>query len=94
MTKLHPEAFCQRCRRPNVWSWHAPSPLWNRVMRNSVTGEDRYSVVCPPCFAELAATLIGDVTWCFKPHDVEVRALWKDGDGREWDAEQCLWVAA
>lgn len=101
----HPEATCQRCSRPNVWSWHAPSPLWNAVMRDPETGDDVFSVVCPPCFAEMASTKgIGAswidgswrMTWCFKPHDdeLDVAALWKDADGRTWNAATCLWQPA
>ena len=74
----HPEAQCQRCDGPNVWSWFAPSPLWNAVMRDPETGDDAYGIVCPVCFAELAALkgIGGSVidglprwTWRFAPDD-------------------------
>ena len=92
--EAHPESPCQRCGRPNVRSWHAPSPLWNAVMRRD-DGWDRFAVICPPCFAALADPIIGSdagyVVWCFRPHDV---TLPTDPAGRVWDAEQCLWVDA
>ena len=95
------EATCQRCGGPNVWSWHAPSPLWNAVMRQP-DGTDRWSIVCPPCFASLAeAAGIGQVMsgvprliWHFGPDNLDVRPLWTDADGRTWDPVSCLWVPA
>lgn len=88
------EATCEKCQRPNVWSWHAPSPLWNAVMRDRETGADRYGIVCPPCFEELAREVIGRAVWCFKPHDMDVRHLWEDSDGREWSEAECRWILA
>lgn len=98
--RSHPETVCERCHRANVWSWHAPSPLWNAVMRDPVTGTDVYSIVCPVCFAELVeAKGLGlridgahRLVWCFAPHRLDVVALWADPDGRVWDVAQCLWV--
>lgn len=96
----HPETTCERCKRPNVWSWSAPSPLWNAVMRDPETGQDRYGIVCPPCFAELAALkgIGGNVidglprwTWRFSPDGVDVTDLWTDLDGRVWNTETWLW---
>lgn len=95
--EAHPEATCQRCGRPNVWSWHAPSPLWNAVLRDPATGEDEWSIICPVCFAELAGesgVLEGASVWHFAPHDLDVAGLWDDGDGRVWDAEHCMWIEA
>ena len=95
------EATCERCGGPNVWSWHAPSPLWNRVMRDPETGADRWGIVCPSCFAALAedAGLGGPPldgkprwTWHFGPHE-DVSELWIDRDGRQWNAASCLWEA-
>lgn len=89
----HPEATCERCRCPNVRRWHAPSPLWNAVMRSD--GADAYGIVCPVCFAELAeARGVTVESWCFRPHGLDVASLWVDGDGRRWDPDQCLWVDA
>jgi len=87
----HPEA-CERCDRGNA-TWHAPSPLWNAVMRDPTTGHDRYSIVCPLCFADLAAEMGFDYSWHFGPHE-DVSGLWADADGRVWDAAVCLWVLA
>jgi hypothetical protein len=101
LTSDHPEARCERCGRPNVWSWAAPSPLWNAVMRDPATGQDEFSIVCPPCFAELTALkgLGGSSfhrlprwTWRFAPEGVDVANLWVDADGRVWDDKRWLWV--
>lgn len=60
----HPEDTCERCGRPNVENWHAPSPLWNAVMREPETGVDRFNVVCPGCFALLVQEKgIGKAEW-------------------------------
>lgn len=40
----HPEASCQRCKRPNI-TWHTRSDLWNRI-------DCREAILCPVCFAE------------------------------------------
>lgn len=97
----HPEETCQRCHNQNVYSWHAPSPLWNAVMRDKETGTDVYSVVCPTCFSRLVEEAgIGSFTadgasrtiWCFKPHNLKVETLWIDPDGRVWDSSECLWM--
>ena len=69
---FHPEKYCHRCGRLNVWSWSAPSPLWNAVM-----DDQPYGIVCPSCFALLAETS-GAVepnrhTWHFAP-EAEARA--------------------
>lgn len=92
----HPEEMCERCQGPNVWSWHAPSPLWNAVLRDPVTGDDRFSIICPPCFAELAEAS-GVVpaerhTWHFAPEGMNVVSLWADPAGRVWDDARCLWM--
>lgn len=87
----HPEATCERCGRPNAPTWHAPSPLWNAVLRDPATGADAFSVLCPPCFAELAEARGLRYYWHFGPH-ADVAALWTDRDGRAFDAGQCMWV--
>src|SRR3990167_10028537 len=81
-----PEVTCQRCGRPDAYAWPAPSPLWNAVM-----GDQPWGIVCPPCFAELAEANGFRYTWHFGPHE-DVSTLWTDADGREWDADKCLWV--
>lgn len=91
---FHPEMQCERCKGPNVLSWHAPSPLWNAVMGTiAAAGGTCYSVLCPPCFAYLAESTVlnDDAIWCFKPHRVSMSAF-PDRSGRIWDEENCLWV--
>jgi len=69
----HPEAFCQRCKRPNI-VWFAQSELWNRVMRQPGVTE---GIVCPVCFVQ-AAERAG-----IKPSSWEVRpdgAMYPMGD--------------
>jgi hypothetical protein len=70
-------------------------------MRDPVTGEDAWSIVCPPCFAELAedkgvggAVIDGKPRWIwhFEPDGVDVTPLWEDRDGRVWSSEDCLWI--
>lgn len=46
---IHPEAFCQKCHRPNP-SWHAPNWLWNKV-----TGNRAGLIICPFCFQKMCA---------------------------------------
>lgn len=88
----HPEDTCERCGGRNL-RWHAPSPLWNAVMRDPATGLDEWSIVCPRCFAALAeANGIAPPSWHFGP-DADVSHLWEDRDGRRWDPTSCLWVA-
>jgi len=63
-------------------------------MRDPATLSDSFGVVCPSCFAIMADERGVSVdAWHFGPH-ADVSALWIDADGRVWDAEQCLWVAA
>jgi hypothetical protein len=89
----HPEETCERCGGLNVLSWHAPSPLWNAVLRDPVTREDRWSIICPRCFAELAEeSVVGSSAgWHWAPCG-EPLPEWDMGDGRIWDPERCLWV--
>ena len=72
-------------------------------MRDPVTGEDEFSIVCPPCFAALTEDkgIGGSVidgkpqwVWHFEPDGVDVTPMWEDRDGRVWSSEECLWVAA
>jgi hypothetical protein len=63
--EIHPEDFCHRCGNRNL-SWYVDSDLWNRVMRGP-DGDDRHNVVCPPCFARLAAEIGVDCTWELVP---------------------------
>jgi hypothetical protein len=90
-----PETICRRCGGPNVWSWHAPSPVWNAVMRADDDLEHNgLSIICPPCFADLAEGKgFPRAIWHFAPHDWETRLPLVDGEGRWWDFTRCLWVA-
>lgn len=85
------EHFCERCGGPNLMCWHAPSPLWNAVMRDA-DGLETYGVVCPRCFGELAQEKGVADFFCVTTHDPKVELASVFGDGRVWDAEQCLWV--
>lgn len=61
----HPEDFCEQCQRPNV-VWFAPSPLWNKVVRERKLPE----ILCPVCFiqvAEDAGVRLG--AWRVAPED-------------------------
>lgn len=56
--EYHPEAYCERCKRPNLLSWYADNDVWNSVV-GSPNG-----VLCPICFAEIAETKgIGLTGW-------------------------------
>lgn len=44
----HPENRCEKCRGRNLHNWYADSDVWNRVT------QDKWSVLCPNCFVELA----------------------------------------
>jgi hypothetical protein len=46
---FHPEDYCHRCGQRNVYSWHAPNDLWDRLVGVRWDG-----IVCPQCFTELA----------------------------------------
>lgn len=89
------EAVCERCGGRNLSSWHAPSPLWNAVMREGPAYEERWSIICPQCFAELAALegIVAHVVWHLDAeHGLAVALPTHDPDGRVWDAARCLWV--
>lgn len=87
-----PELVCQCCGGRNVRSWSAPSPVWNRAMRDPHTGADLYGIVCPSCFTELAAEAGVDTHWRLVPVGIDVATLWNDRDGRVWDDQRWLWV--
>jgi hypothetical protein len=84
---------CHRCGGPNV-QWHAPSPLWNAVVRgNDIGGEAIFSdMLCPNCFvfvAEMAGVADG---WTLTARNVHVPLQTHTADGRVWSDEQQLWV--
>ena len=87
----HPERTCQRCGGPNTRTWHAPSPLWNAVMRDPATRADRWQIVCPACFVDLAHERGIEGSWHFAPHGLDLESIWDDADGRVWNAERCRW---
>jgi hypothetical protein len=41
-----PEDRCRECGSRNP-TWHAPNELWNLV-----TGENKYTIICPRCFED------------------------------------------
>lgn len=68
---VHPEAFCERCHRPNV-TWFAPSDLWNKAVR-AVGAEE---ILCPVCFVQLAeAAGIKPTAWVVSPEVLDVNRL-------------------
>lgn len=87
------EETCFRCGGPNLLCWHAPSPLWNAVMRDA-DGRDTYGVVCPRCFGEMAKEAGVAWSFCVTTHDPKVELAQVFTDGRVWNAEKCLWVEA
>jgi hypothetical protein len=40
----HPETYCHRCGRRNIWSWYADSAVWNEAEG------DGGGILCPVCF--------------------------------------------
>jgi hypothetical protein len=61
----HPEAFCERCGRPNV-TWFAPSAVWNRAVPKG-------GILCPVCFVQSAERAgIRPPAWEVRP---EVRSV-------------------
>jgi hypothetical protein len=88
----HPESYCHRCGGPNV-SWFAPSPLWNAVMRDgSINGDETFDgIVCPTCFAVLAAEQTVASRWRLTAEDVSVPLETVTPSGRAWDDAAQLW---
>lgn len=83
---------CNRCGGRNV-AWHAPSPLWNLIMRSgSINGEPLHGdLVCVGCFLELAADAgvagLWRVTVTPEPEGMETVTP----SGRVWNPETWLW---
>ena len=86
----HPEDYCHRCLGP-LPSWHAPSPLWNAVMRADEQ-EPFNGIVCPSCFGELARRRGVTDHLCVTTHDEKITLPTFFGDGRVWDRDKCMWV--
>lgn len=84
---------CDRCGRTNV-VWHAPSPLWNAVMRGgSINGNPLYNdMVCLACFADIAEENHVADGWVLRARDVHVELETVTPSGRVWSEEQQLWV--
>lgn len=88
---IHPESVCERCGGANLLSWHAPSPLWNTVMRDE-DGTDAFNgIVCPRCFGELAQAKGVAATFCLTTHDAQVPLPTVSPGGRIWNPERCMW---
>lgn len=88
----HPELQCRRCGGPNR-SWHAPSPLWNAVMRGgSIDGAWEFDeLICPTCFMVLAEERGVAEAWRLDARVVHVDLELTTPSGRTWDAETDLW---
>lgn len=84
---------CHRCGAQNP-SWHAPSPLWNAVMRGgSINGESLYEdMVCATCFMTLAEKAGIAALWRVRALQVNVPLELTTPSGRVWDEELFLWV--
>lgn len=73
--------------------WMAPSPLWNEVMRGGdINGREQYEgIVCPSCFANLAAEAGIAEGWRLSATDIHVDLQEITPSGRVWNAETWLW---
>ena len=70
----HPEAFCQRCGRPNI-VWFAPNEIWNRV--NPAEG-----ILCPVCFVLSAEDAgIRPTGWMLAPREYAQSELYEALEG-------------
>lgn len=66
---FHPEDFCHRCGGRNIYSWHAPNDVWNRVVGDRWNG-----IVCPQCFTELAREVgVEPTVWVLRDGDQDRR---------------------
>lgn len=82
----HPEAYCHRCGSQNLASWYTPGHWWTRVWAASDENEASYQgIVCPQCFAELAAQSGLTPTWVLVP-DMATIAVCHSCEGLEHDA--------
>lgn len=86
----HSEEWCMRCGGANP-VWTAPSPLWNQVMRDGdINNPDKFSVVCPACFAWLAEGAGIAFGWRFYATDVRVKLQDVTPSGRVWNPDTWL----
>jgi len=90
----HPEDRCECCGGRNM-AWHAPSPIWNQVMRDASGKEKWGGIVCPACFADIAQREGIDVpSWCLTIHEEDRKQLKACNSGlsmRIFDWIKCLW---
>lgn len=91
--ELHPEDCCRRCGGPNV-NWHAPSPLWNAVMRGgSIDGPWEFGeLICPTCFCVLAEERGVADSFAIVSRNTLVPLETTTPSGRTWDDERQLWI--
>lgn len=85
---FHPELFCHRCGRRNVWAWNATAEDWAKATEHLERGV--LAILCPPCFAELYEMNTGErPVWelrRWRPDvDAPARTLGRNDFGR-WDA--------
>lgn len=86
------EAYCHRCKGPNV-VWAAASPLWNEVMRGGdINGDWEFDeIICPTCFCVLAKERgVADFFRLFSPEPI-VRLKEVTPSGRTWNKDTFLW---
>lgn len=84
------ESVCSRCGGVNPTPWHAPSPLWNAVMRRD-DGLPEYGFCCPRCFIEVAQERGIGGSWHLGIDGQDYHGQ-PSPDGRVWDAARCLWI--
>lgn len=84
---------CHRCGAHNP-CWHAPSPLWNAVMRGgSIDGDAMFGdMVCATCFTALAEERGLASIWRLTADVVNVPLETVTPSGRVWDEKQELWI--
>lgn len=61
----HPEAVCDDCGADNV-VWFAPSPLWNKIVRQPDRGDP---MLCPRCFIIRAEAAGINEVWMVQPEN-------------------------
>jgi len=56
--KYRGDGPCADCGTEENPVWYADNDLWNMVM-----GEEGYKILCVPCFAERAETIMPIIKW-------------------------------
>lgn len=84
---------CNRCER-DYRMWHAPSPLWNAVMRGGcIDGPWEFSeMICPNCFMEMAEDRGVADGFRVVADNVRVPLQTVTPSGRVWDDKRQLWI--